>query len=67
MEDVNEGICGQFCAFGIIVIWDVDSIMFCKLLFVLNNPNTLKNLIPSYRENLQHARKIWIEFSQPSP
>jgi hypothetical protein len=27
----------------------------------------LKNLVPSYRENFQHAQKIWIEFGRPSP
>jgi hypothetical protein len=42
-------------------------VKLCKLSSILNNPNTLKNSVPSYRVNLQHVWKIWIEFSQPSP
>jgi hypothetical protein len=66
MEISNNDICEQFQAFNIIVIWNVDSMKLCKLSFIFNNPNTLKNSIPSYRENFQHTRKIWIEFGQPS-
>jgi hypothetical protein len=55
MEDVNDDICEQFQAFGIIVVWNVDSVKLCKFSSILNNPNTLKNSVPSYRENLQHA------------
>jgi hypothetical protein len=67
MEDINDDICEWLQAFGIIVVWNVDFVKLCKLSFVLNNPNTLKNSVPSYRENLEHAWKIWIEFGQPSP
>jgi hypothetical protein len=49
MEDVNDNICKQFQAFSIIIIWNVDFMKLCKLSFVLNNPNTLKNSIPSYK------------------
>lgn len=66
MEDVNDDICKWFQAFGIIVVWNVNFVKLCKVLSILNNPNTLKNSILSYRENLQHAWKIWIEFSWPS-
>jgi hypothetical protein len=52
MDDVNDDIHEQFQAFGIIVIWNVDFVKLCKPLSVLNNPNTLKKLVPSYRENL---------------
>jgi hypothetical protein len=55
MDDVNDNIREQFQAFGIVVIWNVDSIKFCKPSSILNNPNMLENLILSYRENLQHA------------
>jgi hypothetical protein len=55
MENVNDDICEQFQAFGIIIIWNVDFIKLYKLLFILNNPKTLKNSVPSYKENLQHV------------
>jgi len=43
IEDVNGDIRERLQAFGIIVMWNVDSIKLCKLLSILNNPNTLKN------------------------
>jgi hypothetical protein len=67
MNNVNDDIQVRFQAFGIVVIWNVDFVKLCKLSSIFNNPNMLKNLVPSYRENLQHVWKIWIEFSQPSP
>ncbi len=57
MEDVNDNIREQFLVFNIIVVWNVDFVKFCKLLSIFNNPNILKNFVPSYRENLQHVRK----------
>jgi hypothetical protein len=60
MDNVNNNICKQFQAFGIVVSWNVDSIKLCKLSFVFNNANMLKNSIFSYRENLQHMQKIWL-------
>jgi uncharacterized protein YybS (DUF2232 family) len=67
MDNVNDDIHKQFQAFGIVIVWNVDSVKLYKLSSIFNNLNTLKNLIPSYRENLQHAWKIKIEFGQPSP
>jgi hypothetical protein len=67
MDNVNDNIHKQFQAFGIVIVWNVNFVKLYKLWCILNNPNTLKNLIPSYRENLQHAWKIKIEFGQPSP
>jgi hypothetical protein len=55
MENVNDDICEQFQAFGIIIVLNVDFIKLCKLLFILNNPKTLKNSILSYWENLEHV------------
>jgi hypothetical protein len=52
MQDVNENIGEQFQTFNIIVVWNSNSLMICKLIYVHNNPNKLKNLILSYRENL---------------
>jgi hypothetical protein len=60
MEDINDNIHEWFQAFSIIVVWNVD---FVKLLSVLNNPNILKNVVLSYKENFQHLQKNWIEFS----
>jgi hypothetical protein len=65
-HNVNDDIHKQFQAFGIVIVWNVDSVKLYKLSSILNNPNTLKNSIPSYRDNLQHAQKIKIEFGQPS-
>jgi hypothetical protein len=66
MDDINDKIRDRFKVFDITVVWYLDSVKFYKLSFVLNNPNTLKNFVPSYKENLQCVRKIWNEFDWPS-
>jgi len=47
MEYINDDIHERFQTFSIIMVWNVNSINLCKLLFVLNNFNTLKKIIPS--------------------
>jgi hypothetical protein len=66
MDDVNNDIHERFQAFGIVVVWNDDSIKLCKHSFIHNNLNKLKNSVLSYRANLQQMQKIWIEFDQPS-
>jgi hypothetical protein len=61
MDDVNDDTREQFQAFGIVVIWNTNFVKLCKLSSILNNPNMLESSVPSYRENLQHVQKIWIE------
>jgi hypothetical protein len=57
MDDVNDNICKQYQAFGIVVIWNVDFVKLCKLSFVFNNPNTLKNSVLSYRRIFNMGKK----------
>jgi hypothetical protein len=57
MEDINDDICEQFQPFSIIVVWNVDFMKLCKLSFVLNNLNTLKKSIPSYRRIFNMRKK----------
>ncbi len=45
MDDVNNDLCKRFQAFGIIVIWNANFVKLCKLLSILNNPNTLHVII----------------------
>jgi hypothetical protein len=66
MEDINNNICKRFQAFRIIFVYNANYVKFCKLLSIFNNLNILKKSVPSYRENLQDAQKIWIKFSQLS-
>jgi len=66
MHNINDKIHNHFEAFDMIVVWYLDLVKFCKLSFVLNNLNTLKNFVLFYRENLQHVRKIWNEFGRPN-
>lgn len=47
MEYINDDIHERFQAFSIVMVWNVNSINLCKLMFVLNNFNTLKKFIPS--------------------
>jgi hypothetical protein len=59
---MNNNIHEQFQAFVIVIVSNVDSVKLCKLFSIFNNLNIVKNSILSYKENLQHAWKIWIEF-----
>jgi hypothetical protein len=63
MEDTNDDICEWFQAFSIIVVWNVDSMKLCKLSFVLNNPNTLKNLVPSYSRIFNTRKKYGLSLA----
>jgi hypothetical protein len=59
MDDVNDDIHERLQAFGIVVIWNVDSIKLYKRSFIHNNLNMLKNSILSYGENLPtHAKNM---------
>jgi hypothetical protein len=49
MDNINDKIHDRFKAFDIIVGWYLDSMKFCKISFVLNNSNTLKNFVFSYK------------------
>jgi hypothetical protein len=64
MEDINNDIHEQFQVFSIIVNWNVNYVKLCRLPSILNSPYILKNSDPSYKENFQNVRKIWIEFGQ---
>ncbi len=49
MDNINDKIHDRFKAFDIIVGWYLDSMKFYKISFVLNNSNTLKNFVFSYK------------------
>ncbi len=42
------------------------SLSFIIGIIVFDNPNTLKIFVLSYRDNLEHTQKVWIEFGRPS-
>jgi hypothetical protein len=49
MDNINDKIHDRFKALDIIVGWYLDLMKFCKISFVLNNSNTLKNFVFSYK------------------
>jgi hypothetical protein len=49
MDNINDKIHDHFKVFDIIVGWYLDSMKICKLSFVFNNSNMLKNFVFSYK------------------